>query len=171
MRLSSAKINQTKITIEPENLLPLSRETKNETNVTTTGNHKPKIRTFTRDDVKAPIKTDIYTAPKYRPVYLRKKPETETSANSEEPKYLSFIVEDHLYYLQINPNPDPCQVQNQSYLIYDENLAIAGTLKEDTLTLLTDSEDLSQMKVIKLKTIATTNVPQTRLFGSYILKS
>lgn len=180
------KINETPtITIEPQNLLPQSLSDRTDKSV------KEK-KTFTRDDVKAPIATDIYTAPACRVTYSRKKdkdtpnktiPNTTTTATTttttiqetctssplEDDAYFSFDFQGQKYYLS---SRQTLSCDEERYAIYDEKMIMVGSLQGATMTVTREIKPGTFQTVTHtLRTCDKMNqTNQTFLFGSYYVE-
>jgi hypothetical protein len=160
------KINETPVvTIEPQNLPTPAYAPSDE-----------KKKRPTRDDVKAPLTTNIYTAPSCRTKYSRKK--VEVSQGGETPinppregdegtsslqEYFSFEFQGQIYYL----SP---QEENQQHTIYDEGLSTAGSLKGSTVTLLVKNSETGLLQTVTRTLRTVEKMDQPRLFGSYVLE-
>jgi hypothetical protein len=151
-------LERKQVSIEPEDITTLKPK-KDE--------HGKKIKQFTREEIQGPLRTDIFAAPKCRRVYARKKQvpkekgEKSDGESAKKDKYISFSEGNDVYYIHIVDNVD-------QYDIYDQQMSLVGHLKEDTVTLICDSETL-ETKNIVLKTVPTTD--EEHLFGPYILNS
>lgn len=165
------KLSQSKITIEPENLIVETSTASVTSNNSKPNSIKVKSKHFTKDDVKAPIHTDIFVAPKCRRTYTRQKPRDnnankngdEKVADEETKKddYVSFDYHDQLYYISVDVSTD-------HYDIYDDQLSIVGHLQGAIMTIIIDSQSMKS-ETINLRTISeTTAIP---LFGKYFLDS
>lgn len=146
------KINneQSQVTIEPENIIP---------HKSTQGQ---KSRTFTKDDVTAPIVTDIYQAPGCRKTYVRQKKPSSTKDNESSHDYYEIMIHDRPYYLKTIPTAKDGEEQE----IYDDQLALVGNLKNDILTIITDPQSL-KTETHRLKQITTEQ--GDHLFGPYYI--
>jgi len=140
------KLSQSHVTIEPENIVAKSEKKKH----------------FTREEVRAPIQTDIFEAPRCRQTFRRKKQTTSTEEKKTDNKYVSFTYNDTLYYINTLG-------KDGEYTIHDENNVLVGHLKDDVITLLCD-HNLDHCITINLRTITQTPA-QTYLFGVYALES
>jgi len=148
------KIEQMTVEIEPENL-PSKLDPS-----------KGKNRQFTREDVNAPIRTDIFQAPSCRRAYKTAKKQTDTPATNDatvKESYVSFDYQGEIYYINTSPK------ENQNgFNIIDGQQRIKGHLKGPTITLISEEADGSfKSEKIELKTVATQdNMPI--LFGEYL---
>jgi len=184
------KISQSSVTIEPENIktCPDKALSLNEKGM--------KQKSFTKDDISAPIRTDIFQAPGCRRSFARKKDTPsdksgdksgdtsgdkpcdkpcgdqstgKTLLEQEENKYISFDYQDNRYYLNLKKH-------DNQYDIYDDQLKITGNLVGNNLTLLAEGKDGSlESKNIQLKTLLQDEIngpngPQ-ELFDSYWLQN
>lgn len=151
------KITQNNVTIEPENVKFVSKTDKD-------SQIKIKsVKHFTKDDISAPIRTDIYTAPSCRRTFTKKKAKaiSDDSKVKDEKKenYLSFDYKGRIYYLSTEEN-------NHTYDVYNDKLSIVGKLEDSKVTIITDDTSL-QTETINLRTAAQAN--KDLLFGSYFL--
>lgn len=163
------KLSQSKITIEPENLMV---ETPTVSVTPSNGKSDPtkvKPKHFTKDDVKAPIHTDIFLAPKCRRTYTRRKPKDKdkdgdkkvVDEETKKDNYVSFDHGDRRYYISVDLSTD-------HYDVYDDQFSIVGHLQGATMTIITNSQSM-ESETINLRTISETNVAP--LFGTYVLDS
>lgn len=138
------KIKDTSIIVEPENRIPSATKTNK--------------NTFTRDDICAPIVTNIYEIPKQRGKFQRTPTEKPTNKNEDKIKreYISFNHNNQLYYINT-------QGTNDEYDIYNETLTIAGLLKGNNITILCDNSP-NNTEIITLSSVKTAKTP---LFGCY----
>lgn len=174
------KINEAStIIIEPQNLLPSMPSVPPDR---TDKSSKDK-RTFTRDDVKAPIATDIYMAPTCRVVFSRKKDkdasnkivpdttvqETCTSSSLENDAYFSFDFQEQKYYLSSRQTPSH---DGKQYAIYDEKMSIVGSLQGATMTITREIKSGTfQTATHILRTCDKMDrMNQSSLFGSYCVE-
>lgn len=143
--LKKITVDQTQITIEPENIIPPK---------------SGKSRTYTKDDVTAPIMTDIYQHPGSRKTFIKKKPDPKEKEPA--PEYYEFTFNNKLYYMKTTPK------EGDEQEIYDEQLSVVGNLKHDKVTIITDS---TQMKTETHQLKQITSPEQTEhLFGSYYVR-
>jgi len=143
-------IQGTQLTIEPGMIDINIPSRKNNSNV------------FTKEQINAPILTDIFVAPKCRKVFVKTKKDEVNSVKSEKKeKYVSFEHKNKTYYIHEDTNNDG------NHDIYDSQLSIAGQLVKDTITIITDNQQLSS-EIIKLNTINES--PKKKLFGLYGLQ-
>ena len=149
------------ITIEPEELT-ISKQKKDE--------QGKKVKHFTKAEVRGPLRTDIFAAPKCRRTYARKKVEP-TDKDKDKDKddtdvvkkeqYISFNDGDDIYYIHVIDNVN-------QFDIYDQEMSLVGHLKGATITIISDAETL-QSKTIKLRTVSKTD--REYLFSFYVLDS
>jgi hypothetical protein len=151
------KMENANIVIEPEN--PTMEKTVKDI--------KGKITNkFTKEQVRAPIKTDIFVAPNCRRTYARKK--IKKDANGKDTKdtkdtkdrYISFEYEGSTYYIYI----DTDESHKDTHDVYNSQFSMVGNLEKDEITIITDNEKLLS-RTIKLST-----VPEGEcIFGKYTL--
>lgn len=148
--LKKINTDQAQVTIEPENIIP-PKPTQGQ-----------KSRTFTKDDVTGPIVTDIYQAPGCRKTYVRQKKTSSSGTKDAEGShdYYEIMIRDRPYYLKTTPPTKEGEEQE----IYDDQLSIAGHLKGDTLTIITDAKQMTT-ETYHLKQI--TSEQGEHLFGPY----
>lgn len=170
------KIEQTSVVIEPENLLTTTTSSaKNDPN-------KPKVRQFTKDQVKAPIRTDIFQAPGCRRTYARGKKEPKTPKDGADDKnatstntntntatvpartYVSFDHKDERYYIDITVKDPPTHV----FEIFDEQMKIKGTLSANVVTLISEEGDDFKTEQIQLPTVTQPPPGGGPLFGNSV---
>ena len=143
------KIGKKQITIEPENLdLSVKKQIGK--------------KTFTKENVNAPIKTDIFSAPSCRRIFNKKKIEKKDESDTKETelkKYVSFDYNENTYYIDLIAKLD-------QYHIYDDNFTVVGNLKGSVVTMITDT-DLLTTETITLKTAIKND--NEYLFGNYFV--
>lgn len=174
------KLDQSNIIIEPENL-PITRKHIDEPTTIKTDHQKTcskkdeqvKKHLFTKDDVTAPIRTDIFVAPSCRRKFSRAKKENKEENKTPKQDYISFDFKDQRFYINLTPKEN--KNDKSLYEIYkredDERMSIIGNLKGSLLTLIYDNQNLTQSETINLRTMTQTDKPNTKnyLFDSYIL--
>jgi hypothetical protein len=154
------KISESQITIEPENLQTT----------------KPNTTVFSGKAVVAPLKTDIYMAPKNRKHFAKKKNidiqmvEDDTNSSHE---YIEFEHNEKSYYIDTTPikNANANGTSTIIYNIYDYMLNIMGSLDGIVLTLI-NHMDLSNSEQIKLHSCNPTelNFAHEKLLENYVIK-
>lgn len=136
------------VAIEPENLYQNK------------GSGKKHV--FYREDIVAPIRTDIYTAPSCRKIFTRKKIDTcnkkEVKKSDNETSYVSFDYQNERYYINVTSSTTDIT----AHLIYNDLNKLMGQLRDGVITLLTQPNP----ETIQLKTV-TSDSGLTQLFGSY----
>jgi len=141
------------IAIEPENL-QVSNIKKDEQG-------KP-IKHFTKEEVRGPIRTDIFVAPNNRRTFTRKKvKKDEESEVKKKDQYISFNDNNEIYYINISG-------KTESYEIYNQQMSLVGHMEGSVVTLIYDNVTMAS-KMINLKSILSTD--KEYLFGSYVLDS
>lgn len=155
------KIDQMTVEIEPENLTKMDPT-------------KSKVRQFTKEDVNAPIRTDIFQAPSCRRTYKIGKKKSDASEDQSvatngtvtNEAYFSFDHQGETYYINtVDKN------QQNTFDIIDNQHRIKGHLKGSIVTLLSeDSDNKGSFKTEKIELkIVTTQDNRPTLFGQYLL--
>jgi hypothetical protein len=171
------KIKQSKITIEPEHLF---ENDQNQTKTTDLSNKntkpkKTKVQSSPKmNHIIAPIKTDIYASPSTRFIQKKKKVQNKEESKEnepDEPQYIEFEYKQKFYYIDTTPL---APIKNNLYIynIYDNELQIAGNLKQSQIILL-NPIDLSKSETIQLKCSSNINNYNQNdlILNTYILQT
>ena len=156
------KLTEAQLTIEPENIThSVSKPDTTSSKIVDKTKQK-----FTVVDVKAPIPTDIYTAPKSRKQYLKKPPKVKTKVDtqtgntsgnisniqvqiddddgSDDPtEYIAFEYKQQKYYIENQ------MTESMTYNIVNSQFKVAGNIAGSVLTLL-HPHDLKKSEIINL---------------------
>lgn len=165
------KINDAKITIEPEAVL--QHITANNINNTVSAETKAKKKQFTLSSEKviAPLKTDIFLAPGSRYKFSKKKiAKSDDTSGELECQYIQFTHNQKDYFIENVPNDAKSTVL--TYDIVDKNYQIMGQLKGTQIILL-HQNDLSLSETIELKSVsvdAANKLPKNKhVLGNYVM--
>jgi hypothetical protein len=165
------KLQQSHITIEPQNIFQKQNQSQPQPQAQTSQAlpTKAKKKQFTSVDVSAPISTDIYMAPKQRPLFSRKKAIASQIVDKDKPApdvatptYVQFEYDEVTYLIDTNSTKN-------IYPIYNVDLQLAGSLEGPNVTLL-DNDDLTKSVTIVLNSIKMANLPASgKILDTYAI--
>jgi hypothetical protein len=180
-KLNTLNQSSITVTIEPENII---KSTNSKDICKDKSKDKKKVKSqFTKDDVKAPLKTDIYMAPSCRSSFKRKKNKKEEGSEKDvvsdkdagsdkdvgsvkktgsKESYISFEYDGEQYLIYLDGRP------RDHFDIYDCQLAIAGEVRGSIITLIKGDEIMDTI-TINLSTSDQKPDGVEFLFGQYFI--